>query len=178
MRGSGLVGHVRAFAVTVLALATLGVPAGLVWSLIAPRAPYALTGEGPVLADPATQSLIAADGWYAVITGALALACAVVAWNLARTRRLEVLLGLAAGGGLAAFVTYWVGTTFTLGAVTVEAQALGPGVKVVAGALELTAKGVLVTWPLLAVGMFGIMEAVVAYRESPLRRPYGEIERL
>ncbi|MEV2266009.1 hypothetical protein [Nonomuraea africana] len=168
----------RAFAVTVLALAVLGVPAGLVWSLIAPRAPYAITGDGPVLADPSTQTLIAADGWYAVVTGVPALACAVVAWNLARTRRLEVLLGLAAGGGIAAFVTLWVGTTFTLGTVTVEAQAIGPGVKVVAGALELTAKGVLVTWPLLAVGLYGTMEAIVAYRESPLRRPYGEIERL
>ncbi|MFD1937758.1 MULTISPECIES: hypothetical protein [Nonomuraea] len=171
-------GHVRAFAVTVLALAALGVPAGLAWSLLAPRAPYAVAAGEVVLADPSTQALIAADGWYAVITGGLALACAVVAWNLARDKRLEVLLGLAAGSGIAAFVTQWVGTTFTLGAVTVEAAAAGPGVKVVAGALALTAKGVLVTWPLVAVGLYGTMEAVVAYRESPLRQTYGEIDRL
>ncbi|MET9339859.1 hypothetical protein [Nonomuraea sp. NPDC003804] len=171
-------GHVRAFAVTVLALAALGVPAGLAWSLLAPRAPYAIVNGRPVLADPSTQALIAADGWFAVVTGGIGLVCAVVAWNLARDRRLEVLLGLAAGGAAAAFVAQWAGTTFTLAPVTVEAAAAVPGVKVVAGALVLTARGVLVAWPLLAVGLYGTMEAVVAYRESPLRRPYGEIEGL
>ncbi|MFC7587445.1 hypothetical protein ACFQYP_29860 [Nonomuraea antimicrobica] len=147
--------------------------AGLVWSGLTPRAPYQVTEQGTtVLADPATQALIAADGWYAVITGALGLLCGGVAWFSGRQWMLPVLLGLCAGGVLAAFLTLWTGTTFTIGAVTVEAAA-APGVKVVPGALRLTASGVLVSWPLLAVGFFGLLEGMHGYRESPLRHPYG-----
>ncbi|WP_206062168.1 hypothetical protein [Nonomuraea basaltis] len=84
-----------------------------------------------------------------------------------------MLLGLCAGGVLGATLTFWIGSTFTLGAVTVEAAA-APGVKIVPGALKLTAQGVLVSWPLLAVGLFGLLEGMHGYRESPLRQPYGE----
>ncbi|NRQ40473.1 hypothetical protein HII36_52950, partial [Nonomuraea sp. NN258] len=165
--------EVRAFAVTVLILAALGVIAGLMWSGVAPRAPYALTDKGPVLADPTTQALISADGWYTVITGGLGLLCGAFAWFAARRRRLlPVLVGLFAGGLLAAFLTYWAGTTITIGAGMVEAAAV-PGMKVVPGALRLTASGVLVTWPLVAVGLYGFLEGMHGYRESPLRRPFG-----
>ncbi|MEO3871627.1 hypothetical protein ABGB18_22660 [Nonomuraea sp. B12E4] len=164
--------EVRAFAVTVLTLAALGVAAGLLWSGLTPRAPYEVTTQGTVLADPSTQALIAADGWFAVITGGLGLLCGGVAWFVGRRFMLAVLLGLCAGGLLAAMLTLWAGSTFTIGAVVVEAAAV-PGVKVVPGALRLTASGVLVSWPLLAVGFFGLLEGMHGYRESPLRQPFG-----
>ncbi|MFB4264231.1 hypothetical protein [Nonomuraea sp. GTA35] len=167
--------EVRAFAVTVLTLAALGVAAGLLWSGLTPRAPYQVTDQGTVLADPTTQALIAADGWFAVITGGLGLLCGGVAWFSARRLMLPVLLGLFAGGVAAAFLTLWAGSTFTLGAVMVEAAPAATGVKIVPGALKLTAKGVLVAWPLLAVGFFGLLEGMHGYRESPLRQPYGGI---
>ncbi|WP_052424198.1 hypothetical protein [Nonomuraea candida] len=164
----------RAFAVTVLALAALGVAAGLLWSGVTPRAPYQVTERGTVLADPTTQALIAADGWFAVITGGLGLLCGGVAWFAGRRWMLPVLLGLCAGGVLASYLTLWTGSTFTIGAVTVEAAAL-PGDTIVPGALRLTARGVLVSWPLLAVGFFALLEGMHGYRESPLRQPYGGI---
>ncbi|MER6947825.1 hypothetical protein ABT294_27705 [Nonomuraea sp. NPDC000554] len=157
---------------TVLTLAALGVLAGLLWSWLSPRAPYQVTAQGPVLADPTTQALIAADGWFAVITGGLGLVCGAVAWFVGRQDRLSMLVGLCAGAVLGAFLTLWVGSTFTLGVVTVEAAA-APGTKVVPGALKLTAEGVLVSWPLLAVGLFTLLEGMHGYRESPLRRPYA-----
>lgn len=164
---------IRAFAVTVLVLATLAVPAGLLWSALSPRPPYqAAPGKAPVLADPTTQALIAADGWFATITGVLGLACGAAAWLLSRRRQLPVLVGLCAGGVLAAYLTRWVGSAITVGVVTVEASA-APGTTLVPGPLELTAEGVLVSWPLLAVGVFGLLEGMHGYRESPLRRPYG-----
>ncbi|WP_240197596.1 hypothetical protein [Nonomuraea lactucae] len=164
--------QVRVFAVTVLVLAALAVLAGLVWSWVAPRAPYQVTGQGRVLADPSTQALIAADGWFAVITGGLGLACGALGWFLGRRQPLAVLLGLGAGGVLAAFVTFWVGSASTLGVVTVEAAAR-PGATIVPGSLVLTAQGVLVSWALCAVALFGILEGMHGYRESPLRKPYG-----
>ncbi|WP_327583137.1 hypothetical protein OHA25_45825 [Nonomuraea sp. NBC_00507] len=165
--------EVRAFAVTVLTLATLGLGAGLLWSGMSPRAPYQVTEQGLVLADPSTQALIAADGWFAVITGGMGLLCGGVAWFAGRRWMPAVLLGLCAGGLVAAALTYWIGSTFTIGAVAVEAAA-APGVKIVPGALKLTADGVLLSWPLLAVGLFGLLEGMHGYRESPLRQPYGE----
>jgi hypothetical protein len=146
--------------------------AGLGWSWVSPRAPYQVTPQGPVLADPSTQALISADGWYAVITGGLGLACAAAAWFMGRRYQIAVLLALGIGGVLAAFLTFWVGSTFTLGVVTVEAAA-APGVKIVPGSLVLTAKGVAVAWPLVAVAFFGLLEGMHGYRESPLRKPYG-----
>ncbi|TDE25259.1 hypothetical protein E1295_44725 [Nonomuraea mesophila] len=167
--------EVRAFAVTVLTLAALGVAAGLLWSGVSPRAPYTVTEDGTsVLADPSTQALIAADGWFAVITGGLGLLCGGVAWFAARRFMLPVLLGLCAGGVLGAALTLWIGSTFTIGAVMVEA-AVVPGVKVVPGALKLTASGVLVSWPLLAVGLFGLLEGMHGYGEPQLRPPYGNL---
>ncbi|MEO3790021.1 hypothetical protein ABGB14_07395 [Nonomuraea sp. B10E15] len=127
-----------------------------------------------MLADPSTQALIAADGWFAVITGGLGLLCGGVAWFAARRFMLPVLLGLGAGGVLGALLTLWAGSTFTIGAVMVEAAVL-PDAKVVPGALELTAPGVLVSWPLLAVGLFGLLEGMHGYQESPLRHPYGDL---
>jgi hypothetical protein len=172
VRGSGVTREVRAFAVTVLILAALGVLAGLGWSAVSPRAPYLATQDGLVLADLTTQALIAADGWFVVITGGLGLVCGAVAWLVGRERMVAVLLGLCAGGVLGSFLTLWAGSTFTIGAVVVEASSL-PGAKVVPGALKLTAEGVLVAWGLLAVALFGLLEGMHGYRESPLRQPYG-----
>jgi hypothetical protein len=164
--------QVRAFAVTVLVLAALAILAGLLWSWLSPRAPYTVTPQGTVLADPTTQALISADGWFAAITGGLGLICGAVAWFASRRVPLAVVLGLCAGGVLGAFLTLWIGSTFTLGVVTVEAAA-APGMKIVPGSLRLTAEGVLVFWPLLAVGVFALLEGMHGYQESPLRKPYG-----
>ncbi|NUR90405.1 MAG: hypothetical protein HOY71_40545, partial [Nonomuraea sp.] len=161
----------RAFAVTVLVFAALAVPAGLIWSWVSPRAPYQVTGEGTVLADPSTQALIAADGWFTVITGAIGLIGGAVAWFVRRDLSVALVLGLCAGGVIGAYVTRWTGTTFTIGPVAVEAAA--PGTKVVAGALQLKATGALVAWPLLAVAVFGLLEGMHGYREAPLREPFG-----
>ncbi|MEV4834167.1 hypothetical protein AB0K05_06570 [Nonomuraea sp. NPDC049486] len=163
--------EVRAFAITVLALAALGLPAGLLWSALSPRPPYRVFDQAPTLADPSTQALIAADGWFATITGGLGLACGALAWFLSRRVQLPVLLGLCLGGAAGALAAWWIGTTVTVGVVTVEASAF-PGVTFVPGPLDLTAKGVLVSWPMLAVGLFGFLEGMHGYRESPLRKPH------
>ncbi|RBQ20362.1 hypothetical protein DP939_11260 [Spongiactinospora rosea] len=154
----------RDFAVTVLVLAVLGVAAGVVWSLVAPRAPYVALDGGPALADPSTQALVAADGWFAVITGAVGLAVGLVGFVLSRGRSPAVLAGLAGGGLVAAFLARWIGGVVNLGTAHVAAPvAGGPAVP---GALELTASGVLVTCPLLAVGLYGLLLGLGLYRDD------------
>lgn len=129
-------------------LAVLGVAAGFAWSAIAPPSQYVLTSEGPLLADPESQSLIAADGWFALITGGLGLVCGVVAYLVARRHPIAALLGLSGGGLLAGYVTLIVGRS-------------------VKGTIQLgvTAHGVLLAWPILATGIFWLIEFVVAYRK-------------
>jgi len=162
----------RDFAVTVVIQALIGVVAGLIWSAVAPRAPYLATPEGLRLADPSTQAIIAADGWFAVITGAAGLIVGIVAFLPGRRRPLGVLLGLTGGGLVAACLAWWVGNTVNLGPATVTAS--GVTGNVVPGALELTALGVLIAWPLAATAVFAVLLAVTAYRDSPLNHPAGE----
>lgn len=162
----------RNFAVTVVIQALIGVMAGLLWSAVAPRAPYLVTPEGLRLADPATQAIIAADGWFAVITGAAGLIAGIVAFVPGRHRPLGVLLGLTGGGLVAACLAWWVGNTVNLGPATVTAS--GVTGNVVPGALELTALGVLVAWPLAATAVFAVLLAATAYRDSPLSQPGDE----
>ncbi|MDH2428582.1 hypothetical protein [Sphaerisporangium sp. TRM90804] len=165
--------HLRDFALTVVVLAVLGAAAGLLWSALAPRTAYLVTEGGPQLADPTTQSLIAADGWFACVTAVAGLACGVVGYLVARNRRpVALLAGLAVGGLAAGGLTLAVGTS--LNASTVQAAAPGTaGVGTTVNVLAVTAYGVLLSWPLVAVAVFGIMESVEGYRESPLRTPYG-----
>lgn len=167
-----MVRGVRDFVITVLVLALIGVVAGILWSLAAPRPPYVVTNGGPLLADPSTQALIAADGWFAVITGALGLACGAVGYSVSRGGRpLPVVVGLSAGGLLGAYLALVVGETVNLGAVSVSAS--GTSASLIAGPLALTAQGVLFVWPTLAAGLFFALEGIAGYRDSPLRRPFG-----
>ncbi|WP_248964861.1 hypothetical protein [Sphaerisporangium perillae] len=165
--------HLRDFGLTVVVLALMGVAAGFLWSALAPRTPYLITKSGPQLTDPTTQSLIAADGWFAVITGVAGLACGIAAYLLARGGRpLALLAGLAVGGLLAGFLSLTVGTS--VGGSMVQAAAPGSaGVGATVNVLAITARGVLLSWPLVAVAVFGIIESVDGYRESPLRKPYA-----
>ncbi|MBB4704749.1 hypothetical protein [Sphaerisporangium siamense] len=166
----------RDFGATVVVLAVLGVVAGFTWSALAPRTPYLITRTGPQLTDPTSQSLIAADGWFAVVTGVGGLACGIVAYLISRRGRpVALLAGLAVGGLLAGFLTLSVGMSLgdsTIRAASTGAAAIGSRVDV----LTVTAYGVLLAWPLIAVAVFGIVESVDGYRDSPLRKPYaGEL---
>ncbi|WP_157530111.1 hypothetical protein [Microtetraspora niveoalba] len=151
------------FAVTVLALAALGVAAGFAWSALAPVSRFVLTDSGPHLADAESQTLIAADGWFAVVTGVLGLVSGAVAYFLTRGRApVGAVLGLAGGGLLGAYVAYQVGST----AAGTAIQAAPPGGLRTSVSLGLTAHGVLLIWALLAAGIFWVLEFVLSYREG------------
>lgn len=156
--------HLRDVLVTAIILALLGAGAGLIWSAVAPPTRYVSGLEGPRLADPNTQTLIAADGLFAVITGGAGLVCGILAFAFAR--RPAVLFGLALGGTAAALIAVRVGGS----AGTTVLQAAAAGAFQEGSRLEVTAQGVLLAWPLLAVAVFGLLEAASAYLGSEYRR--------
>jgi len=153
-------GNLATTIVTILVLAVLGVAAGYVWSALAPVTKYVLIDGTRQLADPETQSLIEADGWFAVVTGGFGLVSAIAGYALSRGRPVEVLLGLAAGGLLAGYVAMLVG-----GMAKGGVEAAGPAGYTTTTSLDLTAHGVLFAWPLVATTTFWVIEFAVTYNQ-------------
>jgi hypothetical protein len=156
--------HVRDVVVTAVVLTLLGIGAGFAWAAVAPPTQYVAGLEGPRLADPQTQNLIAADGLFALITGGAGLVCGIIAFAFAR--RPAVLLGLALGGTGGALIAVRVGGS---AGTTVVRAAAAEGFQE-GSRLDVTAQGVLLAWPLLAVATFGLLEAIAGYLGSEYRR--------
>ena len=150
----------------------LGAPAGLVWKAVSPRPEFVLTRQGPVFATPEPHAVIAADGWFAVITAVAGLLCGGVAYVLVRPRlraqahEVAVLLGLAVGGLLASSITWYVGSRVS-GLVQFREQVRSaPSGTHVTGPLQLHAVGLVVVWSLLAVLVFAILTLLGAGRRA------------
>ncbi|WP_348773839.1 DUF2567 domain-containing protein [Micromonospora sp. WMMD964] len=92
---------------SVLAVAVLGVPFGLVWAAFAPDTPVLKTAEGAIYADPQPEQPIAADGWFSLLGLAFGLLVALALWFVLRRRRGPVGLLAAVLGALAAAPVAW-----------------------------------------------------------------------
>lgn len=149
----------------------LGGPAGLVWAAVAPRAVYVLTPDGATLANPATEVLAAADGWFAVVSAAAGVACGVAAYVVVGRRHgVTAVVALAAGGAVAGLVAWRVGQFPDLAEFRQAVRTEPDGARV-EGFLSLNAASALVVWPLLAVASFGVLTA--AQRPDRDERPAG-----
>lgn len=170
-----MAGQLRIGVAATLLIAVLGVPAGLLWTTVAPRTTYVIAGGKALLGDPESQTLIAADGWFAVLTAAGGLLCGVVAYVLAgRFRETGLLAALGAGGAAAGLIAWWVGSMIGRSAFHHELRTARDGTSA-KGALDLHAMGVVIAWPLVAVVVFGLLEALdVARRESRGRPAAGD----
>jgi hypothetical protein len=142
----------RTSALLVLGLALAGVPVGLLWWLLAPRADFRVTEDGPVpIGDPSGELLIADDGVLVLLLAATGLIAGAAAWWLRRRRGVATVVALALGA-LATGVVAW-----QLG------ELLGPGPT----QAQLADVGARLTTPLrlggLAVLAVGPFAAVLAY---------------
>jgi hypothetical protein len=149
----------RVWAATTVTLALLGPPAGLLWAGISPDVPYVVVDKVAVLADPDNQTLIGIDGRFATITAVAGLLCGVAAYVAGgRERDIALVLGLAAGGVLAAVLAWRVGHLVGLETFQRVTRTARTGT-VMTGVADLRARGILVFWPVLAVGTYGMLEA-------------------
>ena len=97
-------------AVLVVALALVGLPAGVLWWLLAPRADYRITADGPVaLGQPSEELVVADDAVLVLVLAGIGLLCGGAAWWLRRRRGVATVLALAVGGTLTAVVAWQVG---------------------------------------------------------------------
>lgn len=170
-----MAGQIRVGVLAGLLIAVLGVPVGLLWTAVAPATAYVVAGGKAFLADPETQTLIAADGWFAVLTAAAGLLCGVAGYGLAGRLGEPGLLGGVTAGAIAAAVVAWqVGHLAGLSHYRHTLAAARDGATVHAP-LDLHAAGVIVAWPLVAVVVFGLLEALdPTGRESRGRAAAGD----
>jgi hypothetical protein len=93
-----------------VAVAVLGVPFGLLWSVVAPDVPVLVTERGPAFADPQPEQLAAADGWFAILAIPFGVLVAAGVWLATRRGRgVPALVGLAAGMTGAGLLAWWLG---------------------------------------------------------------------
>lgn len=174
--GRSMAGQLRIGTAATLIIGLLGIPIGLLWTVVAPRTAYVIVGGKPYLGDPEAQTWIAADGWFAVLTGVAGLLCGLLAYVLAgRFREMGLLVALAVGGAGASVAAWRLGHGVGLSAFRHVLHAGHDGATAKA-ALDLHASGVVIMWPLLALVAFGLLEALdVAGRESRRRAAASDL---
>jgi hypothetical protein len=126
-----------------------GLPGGLAWAAIAPRAAVVVTGRGAAdVVNPETPAFIAADGWFCVIGLAGGFLCGLAAYFAAvRSRGAAPAAGVIAGGLGASMVAWWVGRNIGLSAFHTDLMTSHTGT-VLQGPLMLRAHSALVLWPI------------------------------
>lgn len=145
--------------------AGLAVAVGVTWWALAPTLTYTvLGGDAFVRGEAASQSIFGGD---AVLMMACAAAGVIAgSWLLARGYRGPVVpLVLTAGGLAGSAAAWWLAVALGPGRLDDLVATVGGEGEVVAGP-ELNAYGVLVVWPILAVGA----AFVVAAFSEPERR--------
>ena len=116
----------------VAVLALSGIPAGLLWWLLAPRVEVRVTSPGRYEAiERVSEEFRAADdGVYVLVLAGLGLLAGLAAWWLLRRRRgVTVLLGLAAGTAAAALVAWQLGEALAPSPPDADLQTGGDVVK-------------------------------------------------
>ncbi len=126
---------------------------GLAWWLIAPLPRLKVEPTGVFLALGEAETAVAADGWFALCAGVAGVACAVAVFGWVRAARPGALAGLTAGGLLGAVLAGWLGSALGPGPVRAAAAGLPVGT-FLDGPLKMSAHGVVVLWPLLAVAVY------------------------
>lgn len=130
---------------------------GLIWSAVAPHSHVAVQAGGAFIADAETEVFIAGDGWFIGLTLLIGVVTGVLAWLVARHSGPFVVVGLAAGGLLAAYVASRVGVRVGQDALEAAVHSGRQGSYV--SNIALQAKSAIVAWPLGAVVAFAVLVA-------------------
>ncbi len=158
----GIVACLAVAAGTVL----LGVVAGFLWAVAAPRPLLVMTGRGTAaVINAETSAFIAADGWYCFICLAGGLLTGLFGYLLAVRSYGPVAMVMVLVSALAAaLITLWIGEHVGLASYHHLLATLPAGAKLRA-ALVLGARSAIAFWPLGAGLMAGGMELAAVVRD-------------
>lgn len=156
----------RSSAVLMLTLAVTGVPTGLLWWALAPRADFRVTEAGPVPVGAVSEELlIGADAIFALIMVGVGLLAGAAAWFLRRRRGVATVLALALGACLSAAVAWQLGEVLGAGPSDAELGEVGARVTT---ALTLGSLPALAVAPFTALLVYVL--AVLHARDDGLGR--------
>lgn len=152
-------GAVAVLLAAAAASAVLGLLAGLLWSVLAPRPLLVVASRGVAyVVNPETNAFIAADGWFCLLTAIGGLICGLAGWFLVVRRwGPPAVAGLAGGGVAASLLAMWVGQQQGLAhfRATLAVSRVGTHLH---EPLALGGHGALAFWPLFAALVVGTIE--------------------
>jgi hypothetical protein len=159
----------RFAALVVVVLAVLGAVLGLIWMAWSPAQPKAFVyAPGKSFTYEESESWIATDGRFLVLTGGLGLVAAVLAWFRVRNRGPLMLLALIVGGLGGAYLTRWVGYLTGGGNYTGKLDTIVTHLPV-----SLHIPGLVFVEPAIAALVYGMLVAFATHddlgRPDPLR---------
>jgi hypothetical protein len=132
-----------------LALAGAGVPAGLAWWALAPRADFRITDDGPtVIGSPSSELLVGDDVVFVLVLAVVGLLAGLAAWLLRRHRGVVLVTALAVGATASGAVAWLVGGLLGGGPSEAELATVGG---VVTTGLHLNATAALAVAPFVAL---------------------------
>ena len=123
-------GRLAVFFAALAGSAVLGIVAGLIWAVVAPRPLLQEVAHGEAqYVNVETTAFIVADAWFALIAAVGGLITGAVGYRiLVRRGGAAATAGLVLGAVAAAFLAWWVGDNIGLGAYN-HLLATSPGVK-------------------------------------------------
>jgi uncharacterized protein DUF2567 len=139
----------RGAAVWALALAAAGIPAGLLWAWLAPRARFEVVEGGAVpVGNPSAELLVADDSVLVLVLAGLGLLAGGIAYAMRRRRGVATLVATAVGTAVAAALAWQLGELLAPGPTA--AQLGEVGTRVTTG-LDLTSLPALAVAPFTAL---------------------------
>jgi hypothetical protein len=149
-RAAFAVRDLRAGGLLALLVAASGVPLGLLWAAVGPRASVMLTSDGAVLAEHSQEAFVGADGTFAAIGLGAGFVAGAAAYLWRRGRGPWTAIGLAAGSLAGAWVAWKVGHQVGLSAYQrlLESEPAGQEFE---RPVDLRAHGALFVEPIVAV---------------------------
>ena len=133
-------------------LALCGVPAGLLWVWLAPRARFEVVEGGAVpVGRPSAELLVADDAVLVLVLAGLGLLAGGVAWAMRRRRGVAVLLATALGTAVAGLLAWQLGELLAPGPSAAELADVGAQVTT---GLRLSSTPALAVAPFVALVVY------------------------
>ena len=150
---------------TLVATAVIGIPAGYIWALLAPRALAQVVSRGAAdVVNAETTAFIVADAWFVLIAAIGGLLTGVAGYLLVvRGRGVPATVGLILGGVGAAALMLWIGDNYGHASFK-HALLTKPTGTYLHASLSLGSKSALVFWPLFAALAIAVPELVAYIR--------------
>jgi hypothetical protein len=156
-------------AAVLLASALLGVLMGLLWHAVAPRVPLYADTTAVYPKDPEGEQAIGADMTFALLGAGCGVLLAVAAYLASRAREggVAVAVALALGGGVGGWLAMRVGVDSDSTAALLALAKSVPTGQTFDAPLVLTAKLVLLVWPMAALLTLVALTGLFTPRPTP-----------